>query len=262
MNRVIKLFSLASVGVVAMTWSVAAAAADWGSLKGRFVIDGQPPTLPALNIGTDAACREHHPVNQAVVVGENGSLANVVVYVSLRRGQSIEVNPDYAATKSEPVVLDNNGCSFHPHICLVRTGQPFIIKNSDPTGHNTNAKLQRNGAFNVLIGQGEQNQRTFSRAEAQPLPVTCNIHPFMLGYLLVHDDPYMAASAEDGTFEIANLPAGKHTFQFWHEVPGYLKNVKLSKGKLDRRGRIDLTIPAGGTLDLGEIKIPAAMLQP
>lgn len=257
-----KLSAVALMGIVVAVWSTVAGAAEWGSLKGRFVVDGTPPTLPTLNLGTDAVCNEHHPVNQAVVVGENGALENVVVYVDLRRGQTIDVHPDYAATKDEPVVLNNEGCAFHPHVCLVRTGQPFVIKNSDPTGHNTNAKLQRNGAFNVLIGQGEENQRTFNRAVSRPLPVTCNIHPFMLGYLLVRDDPYMAVSGEDGTFEIANLPAGKHSFQFWQEVPGYLKNVNVNKGKLDRRGRIELTIPAGGTLDLGEIEVPAAMLKP
>ncbi len=262
MNRILRPVACGVAALAMVCWAAVAGAAEWGSLKGRFVVDGPPPTLPALDVGTEAVCSMHHPVNQAVVVGEDGSLANVVVYVYLRRGEKIDVHPDYAASKDEPVVLNNEGCAFHPHVCLVRTGQPFVIKNSDPTGHNTNAKLQRNGAFNVLIGQGEENERTFSRAESRPLPVACNIHPFMLGYLLVRDDPYMAVSAEDGTFRIANLPAGKHTFQFWQEVPKFLKDVKLSEGTLDRRGRIELDIPAGGTLDLGEIKIPAAMLQP
>ena len=60
-----------------------------------------------------------------------------------------------------------------------------------------------------------------------------------------HDHPYMAASGDDGTFEIKNMPAGKHEFQFWHETAGYLKNVKLKGGATDARGRAKLTIPAG-----------------
>ena len=35
----------------------------------------------------------------------------------------------------------------------------------------------------------------------------------------------MAVSGEDGTFEIKNIPAGKHEFQLWHEVPGYIEDV-------------------------------------
>ena len=58
-----------------------------------------------------------------------------------------------------------------------------------------------------------------------------------------------------------NVPAGKHEFQLWHESPGYLKNVKFTGGATQRQGRAELTIPAGGTLDLGEIKVPASMLK-
>jgi hypothetical protein len=83
----------------------------------------------------------------------------------------------------------------------------------------------------------------------------------MHGVLVVQDHPYMAASADDGTFEIKNIPAGEHEFQFWHEAPGYLKNLKFQGGSTDRRGRAKLTIPAGGTLDLGDIKVPASVLQ-
>jgi hypothetical protein len=83
----------------------------------------------------------------------------------------------------------------------------------------------------------------------------------MQGHLLVQEHPYMAASAEDGTFEIENVPAGEHEFQFWHEAPGYLRDLKLKGGATNRQGRIDLDIPANETLDLGDIKVPASMLK-
>ena len=93
------------------------------------------------------------------------------------------------------------------------------------------------------------------------MPVVCNIHPFMKGYILLLDHPYMAVSGDDGTFEIKNIPAGKHEFQFWHEAAGYLKNVEIQgrrdriagPGQADDRGR--------QTLDLGDIKVPASMLK-
>ena len=124
-------------------------------------------------------------------------------------------------------MLDNKGCAFIPHISLVRTGQPFVIKNSDPVGHNTNVKLMKNGATNTTIAAGDENKRVLTKAEAMPLPVDCNIHPFMHGWVLVKDDPYMVASAADGTFEIKNVPAGKHEFEFWHERPGRLKSLEV-----------------------------------
>jgi hypothetical protein len=239
-----------------------ATAAGWGSLKGRFVYDGDAPEPQPINVTKDVEfCSKHSPVDESVVVGENGGLRGVVLFIRVGRGQKLEVHPDYEAKLSEPVVLDNRGCAFHSHVTLVRVGQPFILKNSDEVGHNTNAALRANGAFNVIIPANEEREMKFTKEERLPMPVACNIHPWMSGHLFVRADPYMAVSAVDGTFEIVNIPAGKHEFQFWQEASGYVKNVKFEGGSTDRRGLAELTIADGETLDLGDIKVPAALLQ-
>ncbi len=249
-----------ALGVFGMLVAQVALGAGWGSLKGRFVVEGAAPETPALVVDKDPFCMETKPKNLSLVVTD-GKLANAVVYIRLPLRGKIEAHPDYQAQLKEPVVLDNKGCSFHPHIAMVQVGQPFVIKNSDPTGHNTNARLLKNGSFNVLIAQGSENKMTFSKGETMPMPVNCNIHPFMEGHLLVQEHPYMAVSAEDGTFEIKNIPAGEHEFQFWHEAPGYLKGLKTAAGELSRQGRAELKIAADETLDLGDIKVPASMLK-
>ena len=97
--------------------------------------------------------------------------------------------------------------------------------------------------------------------ESYPVPFACNVHPWMNAHVLVRDNPYMAFTGEDGSFEIKNIPAGEHEFIFWHESVGNLKNVSLgSGGKTNRKGRAKLKIPAGGTLELNEIKIAPAVL--
>jgi plastocyanin len=239
----------------------AAGAAEWGSIKGRFVIDGMAPTPERLVVTKDQHCIDAKPVNETVVVGKDGGLVNVVVFIRLPRNGKVSVHPDYEAKLKEPVKLDNNGCSFKPHVSLVRVGQPFVITNSDPVGHNTKAQLVQNASFNVIVAQGQENKLTFTKVEPMPMPVNCNIHPWMQGHVLVQDHPYMAVSADDGTFEIANVPAGKHEFQLWHEAAGYLKNLKYKGGTADRRGRATLTIAAGQTLDLGDIKVAASSLK-
>ena len=53
----------------------------------------------------------------------------------------------------------------------------------------------------------------------------------MNGYVLSRDDPYVAVSAADGAFQIANVPAGVELeFQLWHEKSGDLKNIALADG--------------------------------
>lgn len=239
----------------------AASAAGWGSIKGKFVVDGAAPTLPPVDASKEAFCVQHHPVDNSVVVDASGNLANVVVYLRPARGKKIEVHPDVAAQHAQPAVLDNNGCSFHPHVSLVLTGQPFVVKNSDPVGHNTKTSLIKNANFNQTIPASGEVSFKFTKAEAIPLPVDCSIHPFMHGFVLIKDDPYMVVSQADGTFEIKNVPAGKHEFEFWHEKAGRLKNLKFKGGALNRQGRAQLSVADGQTLDLGEIKVPATVLK-
>jgi hypothetical protein len=236
--------------------STTSSAAEWGAIKGRFVVDGQPPKPSPLVVTKDQFCIDNPPKNETLIVGEEGALANVAVYIRLGRRDKIDVHPDYEAQLSESVELDNKACHFVPHVTLVRTGQPLVLKNSDPVGHNTNL-----GVFNQIIPAGGQTPTKITRDAALPMPVTCNIHPFMKGWVLVQDHPYMAVSAEDGTFEISNIPAGKRAFAFWHEVPGLLKDLKVGGATADRRGTAELTIEAGKTLDLGDIKVPAASLK-
>jgi hypothetical protein len=256
-----KTFSPTRIGLLTtllLCVSGAANAAEWGSLKGRFVVDGTAPPQPALPL-TDELCLKLKPPNKAVVVDAKSGLANAVIFLRLARNEKVEIHPDYAAALSTPAVLDNKGCEFHPRISLVRVGQPFLIKNSDPMGHNTKYELV-NSKFNESIPAGGERKVSFQKTEANPAPVNCSIHTFMLGHLLVQDHPYMAASGEDGSFEIKNIPAGKHSFQFWHEK-GNLQDMKFAGGTTDRRGRADITIAAGKTLDLGDMKVPATMLK-
>jgi hypothetical protein len=247
---------MAITAVLVLLLTSTASAAEWGAIKGRFVVDGPPPKLTPLVVAKDQFCIDKNPANESVLVGDDGSLANVVVYIRLGRRDKIDVHPDFKEKLAEPVVLDNQGCHFVPHVTLVRSGQPLILKNTDPVGHNTNL-----GGFNQIIPAGGEIKTKRDRAAAVPATVTCNIHPFMKGYMLVQDHPYMATSAEDGAFAIEKIPAGKREFVFWHEAPGGMKDLKVGSGKADRRGVVELAIKAGETLDLGEIKVPAAMLK-
>lgn len=229
----------------------------WGSLRGRFVVDGVPPESRPLVVSGDEFCIGQQPMDETVVTGEEGRLANVLVYIWPGRRGQIEVHPDYADQLEKPVQLDNKACHFVPHVTLLRTGQPLILKNSDPVGHNTNLA----GIFNEIIASGDERPKDVGRAAAQPISVNCNIHAFMKGYVLVQDHPYMAVSGEDGTFEIKNIPAGEREFTFWHEAPEYMRDLKVGGGTTDRRGRVNLTIKNGETLNLGDILVPVALLR-
>ena len=58
--------------------------------------------------------------------------------------------------------------------------------------------------------------------DAEIVKLECNIHPWMKGFIVVHDPRYCAVSAEDGSFEIKNIPAGTYKVNVFHEKFGNL----------------------------------------
>jgi plastocyanin len=236
------------------------ARAEWGTLKGRFVFGGDAPTPAELKADKDIeVCGKHKLVAEELVVGADRGVANVVVYV---RDKDVKVHPDLAAAaKGESPVLDNKDCRFEPHVVFVQTGQKFVVKNSDTIGHNSNIAMLKNPPSNNLIPAGGEASMTFSSDEAIPAQVTCNIHPWMKGWVLVRPNPYAAVSTEDGSFEIAGLPTGEVELQFWHEKAGYVGEMKVG-GKTEKtsKGRMKVKVAADGT-DLGDIELAPAVFK-
>jgi hypothetical protein len=112
-----------AVGFLSALSSVASAQ-EWGTLKGKFVFDGKPPVPKAINVTKEPACEAHKLVDESVVVGDDGGLANVVVYLYLGRGKKVSaVHPDYEKTANDKVVLSNENCRFEPHVALLRTSR-------------------------------------------------------------------------------------------------------------------------------------------
>ncbi|HMO84290.1 MAG TPA: hypothetical protein PKC18_05135 [Lacipirellulaceae bacterium] len=201
-------------------------------------------------------CSEHNPMVETVVVGADGGLKNVFVYLYVARGKQVEIAPSYSTNDLEPRVLDNLHCRFEPHALTVWTSEPFEIHNSDPIGHNTNAQmLAANTRFNETVPQGSPIKKSFSKSEPRPAMISCSIHPWMNAYLLIRDNPYMAVSGDDGSFEIKDVPAGAQEFIIWHEAVGFVRNLKIGSGKTDRKGQVELKVPAGDELDLGDVEV-------
>ncbi|MEM8945615.1 MAG: hypothetical protein AAGD11_10570 [Planctomycetota bacterium] len=254
--------SLWMVALLMLAASSPVVAADWGSLKGRLVFDGDAGTPEAINVNKDVEfCSKHKPVDERLTVGDDGGLSNVFVYLYVKKGKSVPVHPDMESPSEEAAVLDNNGCRFEPHAMTVRVGQEMQIKNSDTIAHNTNAgALLSNPSFNNTVPQNEPLSKVFEKTESYPSEFACNIHPWMKSYVLIRNNPYMAVTDSAGNFEIKNLPAGKHEFIFWHGPNGNIKSLKVGGTKTSRKGRAKLQIPAGDTLDLGEVKVSGKAL--
>lgn len=188
-----------------------------GKITGKIAFEGTAPEPELIDMAAEPTCQEQYPdgaFTENVVVNDNGTLANVFVYVkSGLEGKTF-------ATPSEPVVLDQKGCRYHPHVLGVQTNQPIVIRNSDTFLHNIHPQPKNSRPFN--IGQpkeGMETEKAFSAAEIM-VPVGCDVHDWMSAYIGVVDHPYFAVTGSDGSFEIPNLPPGDYVVEAWHEQYG------------------------------------------
>jgi plastocyanin len=233
---------------------------SWATLSGRIVYDGKPPAAKNIEPTKDAeVCAKHKIPDERLIVSADGGIANAVVML---RTKGVEVAPSYASAANEKVTLDNKGCKFEPHVAIITTGQELALKNSDPIGHNSKLEAFNNQGINpILPAGGDPTMYKFVADETYPVPVSCNIHPWMKAWLVVRKDPYAAVTDADGKFAIKDLPAGKELeFALWQEDPGNLKNATFKGGKTDSRGRFKLKLKPGDN-NLGDIKVSGAMFK-
>jgi len=207
----------ASAGTPAATPSAPAVdPAKAGKVAGKVTLEGAAPSQEPIQMAADPNCAKMHsaPVTtEFVVVGEGGALANSFVY--LKSGVQGDFPPP-----EEPVVLDQQGCTYHPHVMGIQVGQPLEIVNSDETLHNIHAMPKSNKEFN--IGQPVKNlktQRTFDAPEVM-VPFKCDVHKWMNSYAGVLEHPFFAVTGADGTFTIDGVAPGTYTVEVWHERLG------------------------------------------
>jgi len=186
------------------------------SISGAVLFEGTAPPAQPINMRSDPACAAagEGATFEVISVGENGGLGNVFVYVKDGLG---DLRFPVPAT---PVVLDQKGCRYVPHVLGIQVGQPLEVVNSDPTLHNVHAVAKLNQEFNTGQPiQGMRHTHTFSTVEVMT-PFKCDVHSWMSAYVGVLDHPFFAVTGEDGQFSLQGLPPGTYTIEAWHEQLG------------------------------------------
>ena len=188
-----------------------------GSLTGSIRYIGPRPRPKLVDMSNEPACVDanHGKIYEgSLVVGPRDGLANAFVYIE----KGLE-GKTFAPAQT-PVIIDQKGCWFRPHVLGVQIGQTLQIINSDPVTHNIHPLSQLNREWNHSQGAGDppMNHR-FAKVEVM-IPVKCNIHSWMHAYVGVLDHPYFAVTKEDGKFEIKNLPPGAYTLAVWTQALG------------------------------------------
>lgn len=205
-------------------------AATAGSISGRVLFDGEPPPNPKLRVRGSPECSAHHgadPVDPVVLV-KDGRLRNAFVYVRSGLEGFVFDRP------RTPVVMANAKCVYVPRVIGVQVHQPVRFVNEDPNDHNVHG-FPDGAPFNFMLrGQGTSQERTI-RAPQVMIPVKCDLHPWMIGWIGAVPHPFHAVTGEDGAFAFRGLPPGDYTVAAWHETLG----ERTAAVRLEPRGAVE-----------------------
>jgi plastocyanin len=180
-----------------------------GTVVGTIHFTGKAPKPILIDMAQDPACGlEKTPNYTEQYVVHDGKMANVFVYVKDGLGNRV-----YMPTKT-PVVLDQKGCRYIPHVIGTMVGQPVEFRNSDPTMHNVHIVPPNDtnaAGFDISQPPMSGAEQHVFRTPGLMIPVRCNNHPWMEAFLNVVKNPFFAVSGTDGKFEIQGLPPGNYT---------------------------------------------------
>lgn len=234
-----------------------------GVLRGRFVYAGTPPDAarPAGG-GERSESGEASILSDDAIVVEptTRGIKNVVIYArSVPR-----VHPSYneASTSSgAKVLVELKQHAFDPRILALQLSQSLTVRNRDPVVHVFLMRPPMDTEINVLLSPGSQAEWRFAHKQYLPVVAQCSFHPWMKAYVLVRNDPYFALSDAYGSFEIRDLPAGEEIeFQAWHELGRGPGGTLVARPDWTK-GRLRVTIPRDGVVDLGTIEVLPAAFQ-
>jgi hypothetical protein len=214
-----------------------AAPAMAGAIKGTIKFEGDVPAKEKVDLSPDAYCKENHGAEGmetpgGIVRGANGGLKDVFV-------QLTGVPETKRETPSEPVVLDQHGCTYKPHVFGVMKKQTIKILNSDATLHNIHSQPKSNKEFNLAMpNKDDSRDQEFKKAE-EAIHIKCDVHPWMSAWCFVMEHPYFAVTGDDGAFSIpSDLPDGEYGIKAWHETLGEQTGKVTVK---DGNGTFDLS---------------------
>jgi plastocyanin len=202
--------------VAVSVWPGVALAAS--NVSGTVTFAGSAPTLKPLAMDADPACAKKHsgPVsNEMLVLGNGNTMGSIMVWVS----KGLPAGKTFPAPKT-PVVVDQNGCQYKPHVMGIMVGQPYRILNSDGILHNIHTLPKINNSFNKgMPANVKEASTTFDKPEAM-FHIKCDVHPWMSAYMGVFTHPFFSVTGTDGKYTISGLDPGTYEITAWHERLG------------------------------------------
>ena len=214
MRKSLAIFVLASFvfGVWALA-GVSAASAAGGTVEGTVKFDGTPPAPKEIPPTKDKQVCGKAPILDESLVVDKGTKGIQWAVVAVRGVEG--------KWNGKGATLDQKGCTFHPHVLVMPPGKVTIL-NSDGVLHNFHSYSKKNPPVN-RAQPGFRKKMDVELKQPEIVKITCDAHPWMAGWIVVSDDPYVAVTDAKGDFTIKNVPPGTYSLEVWQETLGTAK---------------------------------------
>ena len=183
-----------------------------GSIKGSVIVNGAVPAQKKVEVTIDQYVCGTEKDSGDLLLSPRKELKNAVVWLE---------NPPEGGPPAAPapkVEMDQNGCVFIPRVVVVPAGGTVDFLNSDRLLHNIHATPKLNVSFNRTQPKDRTIPVTFAKPEI--VRINCDLHSWMIGWVVVAAHRYYAITGADGQFSFDNLPPGKYELHVWHERLG------------------------------------------
>jgi plastocyanin len=189
-----------------------AGASAAGGIKGTVVFGGPAPAQKKVDVTIDQYVCGTDKDPGDLLVSSRKELRNAVVWID-------NPPPDRASpAPGDKVSMDQHGCVFVPRVVIVQAGGTVDFLNSDRLLHNIHATPKLNPSFNRTQPKSRTIPVTFAKPEI--VRIVCDLHAWMVAWVVVAAHPLYAVTGADGQFAFDNLPPGKYKLNVWHERLG------------------------------------------
>ncbi len=202
--------------------------ANGGSISGKVSFTGKDPSPLVFKISkdNDVCGTGNREIDYVRVNG--GALTDVVVYLDkVKQGKA------FNASERDSKILQK-GCEFMPYIQVMHNEGKAAIINEDSVLHNIHSYEIIGKAKKTVMNISQPDKGTINKViklkRGVGMKIECDAHDFMHGFVFVAKNPYYAKVAEDGSYTIDNIPAGKYKVRAFHGTLGTKKGKATLAG--------------------------------
>jgi plastocyanin len=202
---------------------------DSARMAGVFLLIGYAVSI--------SLCSAQSSVQFNVKDNSGAPVSGAVVMVQPQGGVTIA-----SRLVKRDIAVDQVDREFIPKLSIAALGARLSFPNRDIVQHSVYS-FSKAKSFEIPIYAGESPQ-VITLDKAGVITLGCNIHDWMVGYIVVADTPIAELTKADGTVIVTELARGKYNLRVWHpqlKTGDYTQAFELGDTELRVDVKLELT---------------------